>query len=204
MLYALLQIFIRLYFSLLFRAEITGQENVPADGGVIVAANHLSNWDPPLLATFLQRHVNYMAKEELFENPIFSAAIRSCHAFPVKRGEADRGAIKTAVGVLKAGHCLGLFPEGTRSKDGQMGKAEAGGALIAAMTGAPVIPAAIIGTGDIFSGGNPFPRLKVSYGSPLVFKGNRKNKAELEEFSQRIMAAIAALKDSADNVESKL
>lgn len=139
MLYTTLRIIFAVIFQLLFRAKTYGKENLPAEGPVILAANHMSNWDPPLLATFLPRPVSYMAKIELFEHPIFGAAIRRCHAFPVKRGAADRGAIKAAVNVLRQGRVLGLFPEGTRSKDGKLHKAEAGVGLLAAMSGAPVV-----------------------------------------------------------------
>lgn len=183
------------FFKILFRARILGIEHVPKNGPVILAANHLSNWDPPFLACFLPREVSYMAKLELFENPVFAAAIRSCHAFPVKRGAADRGAIKTAVQVLKENGVLGVFPEGTRSHTGEMQKAEAGVALIASMTKAPVVPAAIIGTNGIFSEGSLFPRLTVAYGEPMEFSGDRKNREDLEDFSQRILGAIAEMKE---------
>ncbi|SFT33381.1 1-acyl-sn-glycerol-3-phosphate acyltransferase [Selenomonas sp. GACV-9] len=195
MLYGILQIVFGAFFKILFRAEIIGRENMPKDGAVILAANHMSNWDPPFVATFLKRPVSYMAKIELFENPIFGAAIRSCHAFPVKRGAADRGAIKAAMQVLKQGRCLGLFPEGTRSRTGKMKKAEAGVGLIASMTEAPVVPAAIIGTDRIFANGGHFPKLKVIYGEPMHFTGNRKDKDQLEAFSQSIMDRIAELKE---------
>ena len=190
MLYSLLKVIFCLFFKLLFRAEIKNADMLPKEGAFILAANHMSNWDPPLLACFATRPVGYMAKEELFEPPVFGTAIRHCHAFPVKRGAADRGAIKTAVQVLKGGHCLGLFPEGTRSKDGKLHKAEAGVGLIAAMTGAPVVPAALIGTDKIFKSGSFFPKLKVIYGEPMSFTGDRKDKEQLAAFSQSIMDRI--------------
>ncbi|MBE6085083.1 MAG: 1-acyl-sn-glycerol-3-phosphate acyltransferase [Selenomonas ruminantium] len=194
MLYSLLQLIFSIFFKLFFRAEIYGRENMPKDGAVILAANHMSNWDPPLVATFLHRPVSYMAKIELFKNPIFGRAITACHAFPVKRGAADRGAIKAAMQVLKEGRCLGLFPEGTRSRTGKLGKAEAGVGLIAAMSKAPIVPAAIIGTDKIFAGGEHFPKLKVIYGEPMKFEGDHKDKEALEAFSQSIMDKIAAMK----------
>lgn len=190
MLYTLLQTFLKALFTLFFRARIIEKANLPLSGSVILAANHQSNWDPPLLAAFLERPVSYMAKKELFDVPVLGAIITSCHSFPVKRGAADRGAIKTALKVLKLQNCLGLFPEGTRSKDGRIHKAESGVALLAALSGAPVVPAAIIGTSHIFKLGSFFPQLSVVYGAPLRFEGNHKDKAALEEFSQRIMDAI--------------
>ena len=99
MIYQILKGIFSWFFLLFFRAEAQGRENMPEQGAVILAANHMSNWDPPLLAAFLQRPVTYMAKQELFEIPVFGAAIRACHAFPVKRGAADRGAIKAALRV---------------------------------------------------------------------------------------------------------
>ena len=117
----------------------------------------------------------------------------------MKRGAADKNAIKNAVKVLKDGGCLGLFPEGTRSKTGKLGKAESGVSLIAAMTKAPIIPAAIINTDKIFSAEKKFPRLAVIYGKPLYFSGNSKDKDELSNFAQEIMNEIAKLKTLGEN-----
>ena len=189
----------RIVFGIMFRPKIIGSENLPASGAFILSANHVSNWDPPILATFIEREVCYMAKEELFKNPVFAAAIRALHVFPVKRGAADKNAIKNAVKVLKDGGCLGLFPEGTRSKTGKLGKAESGVSLIAAMTKAPIIPAAIINTDKIFSAEKKFPRLAVIYGKPLYFSGNSKDKDELSNFAQEIMNEIAKLKTLGEN-----
>ena len=100
MFYSMLRIFFRAFFKVLFGARVIGRENLPAEGAIILAANHMSNWDPPLLATFLERKVNYMAKEELFANKIFATAITNLGAFPVKRGTADRNAIKRALALL--------------------------------------------------------------------------------------------------------
>ena len=193
----------RIVFGIMFRPKIIGSENLPASGGFILSANHVSNWDPPILATFIEREVCYMAKEELFKNPIFAATIRALHVFPVKRGAADKNAIKNAVKVLKGGGCLGLFPEGTRSKTGKIGKAESGVSLIAAMTKAPIIPAAIVNTDKIFSAEIKFPRLAVVYGKPMTFSGNSKDKDELSNFAQEIMAEVAKLKIVGENSLTK-
>lgn len=195
MLYGFLQYFFRLIFYTLFRTRVYGRENIPAEGAVILAANHASNIDPPLMASLIERPVSYMAKIELFENPIFGAAIRRCHAFPVKRGESDRGAIKAAVTVLKEGRVLGLFPEGTRSKTGELQKAEAGVALIAAMTGAPIVPVAILNSHRIFANGGLIPQLRIMYGVPISFHGDRKSKEALDAFSAEIMVHIAQMKE---------
>lgn len=197
--YAFMRIFFRALFGIIFRTKVIGKENIPSQGAFILSANHLSNWDPPFLATFLDRDVCYMAKEELFKNPIFAATIRALNVFPVKRGTADKNAIKNAVKILKGGGCLGLFPEGTRSKTGKLGKAESGISLIAAMTKAPIIPAAIINTNKIFSSEVKFPQLAVVYGKPINFSGNVKDKEFLNEFAQSIMSEIAKLKAVGEN-----
>lgn len=197
MIYTLLRVTFCFIFRVFFRADIRGREHLPVEGPVILAANHMSNADPPLLATFLPRPVCYMAKQELFEVPVLKQIITAAHSFPVKRGAGDRGAIKAAMEVLKQGKVLGLFPEGTRSKDGKIHKAEAGVALIAAMTNAPVLPACIIGTDKIFANGGILPKVRVIYGEPMRFTGNRKEKAELEAFSAAIMAKIAEMKENA-------
>ena len=196
MLYSFLQGLFQFLFQVFFRARGIGAENLPREGAVILAANHQSNWDPPLLATFLSRPVCYMAKQELFEIPVFGSIIRACHSFPVRRGAADRGAIKTALQILKLQECLGVFPEGTRSKDGRVHKAEAGVALLAAMSKAPVVPAAIIGTDRILSAGSLFPRLTVVYGKPMYYAGAHNDKVELQEFAQQIKDEITKLKEA--------
>ena len=185
-LYRILHVLFPAFFRLL-GAEHYGEENLPPEGGVIVAANHMSNWDPPFLASFLKRPVGYMAKQELFEIPVFGTVIRWLFAFPVRRGAADRSAVKAAVKELRAGRCVGIFPEGTRSKDGEIHRFGAGVALLAAMSGAPVVPAAIIGT-DKMKG------LRVIYGEPMRFKGKSDREA-LDAFSEKIREEIIKMKN---------
>ncbi|MEX5285740.1 lysophospholipid acyltransferase family protein [Selenomonas sputigena] len=190
MIYGILKMMFALIFKIFFRAQIKGKENLPKEGAVILAANHMSNWDPPLLATFLPRPVSYMAKQELFVNAVLRFILVRCHSFPVKRGAADRGAIKAAVAELKNGSCLGLFPQGTRSRHGEKRKAEPGVALLASMGKAPVVPAAIIGTDKVFAKGGFFPQLRVIYGKPLHFQAERQDKQALQDFAQKIMDEI--------------
>lgn len=197
MFYKVFKVLCRIWFGLIFRTRVIGAENIPKDGEFILAANHVSNWDPPFLGTFIGRTVCYMGKEELFSNPVMAWVCRNLHVFPVKRGAADKSAIKTAIKILKDGKCFGIFPEGTRSKTGKLGKAEPGVSLIAAMTKAPIIPAAIVNTEKIFSREKFLPRLAVVYGTPLRFTGSTKDKQALADFAQEIMNAIAKLKASA-------
>lgn len=176
---------------------------MPKEGAFILAANHVSNWDPPFLGTFISRTVNYMGKEELFKNPIMAAVCRGLNVFPVRRGTADKNAIKTAVKILKSGECFGIFPEGTRSKTGKLGKAESGVSLIAAMTKVSIIPAAIVNTEKIFSSEVKFPRLAVVYGEPIKFSGSAKDKDAMNDFAQSLMNEIAKLKIVGENALKK-
>ena len=193
MFYKILKVIFRFTFNLLFSPKVIGAENVPKEGAMIMAANHMSNWDPPILGTYLPRTVGYMAKEELFKPAIAGAIIKSLNAFPVKRGSSDRGAIKMALNILKKGLCLGIFPEGTRSRDGKLHKAQAGVSLIAAMSKAPVVPTALIGTNKIWSKEEKFPQLTIVFGEPIYYEGKSNDKAALEEFSQEIMKKIENL-----------
>ena len=197
MFYKIFKVLCRFWYGIILRTRVIGAENIPQNGAFILAANHVSNWDPPFLGTFIDREVCYMGKEELFKNPVMAWVCRHLYVFPVKRGAADKTAIKTAVKILRDGKCFGIFPEGTRSKTGKLGRAEAGVSLIAAMTKAPIIPAAIVDTEKIFSRDVKFPRLAVVYGAPMKFSGSTKDKAALENFAQEIMQEIAKLKASA-------
>ena len=194
MFYKIFKILCRIWYGIFLRTKVIGAENIPEEGAFILAANHMANWDPPFLGTFISREVCFMGKEELFKNPVMAAVCRGLHVFPVKRGAADKTAIKTAIKILKNGDCLGVFPEGTRSKTGKIGKAESGVSLIAAMTKVPIIPAAIVNTEKIFSSAVKFPRLAVVYGKPIYFDGNAKDKEKLSDFAQFVMQEIAKLK----------
>jgi 1-acyl-sn-glycerol-3-phosphate acyltransferase len=194
MLYQILRNMFRCIYTLLFRCEVHGTENVPLTGPLIIAANHMSNWDPPLLGSYMARPICYMAKQELFDVPGLGWILRTCHSFPIKRGAGDRGAIKTALAILQQQRCMALFPEGTRSRNGKMHKAEAGVGLIAALSKAPVVPVAIIGTDRICNQGHFLPKLQLIYGKPLFFTAERNDKTALQDFSQQIMENIAIMK----------
>ncbi len=156
-------------FCILCRWRITGLENVPA-GGAIIAPNHQSIWDIPLIGLALhKRRTHFMAKSELFQNPLFGWIIRSLLAFPVKRGTPDRTAIRYAIDLLKQGDLVTIFPEGTRSKTGIIGPPEAGLSLIAAKACVSVVPVGIIGTRRIFSRECFFPQIGIHFGTPLLF-----------------------------------
>jgi len=144
--YAITRVIVRLLVPILGGITVRGAENIPESGPVLLAPNHRAYMDPPYLSLVTKRQLHLMAKEELFKIPVFGAWIKAMGAFPVKRGTADRGAIRQAMAELKAGHVLGIFPEGKRSGPGTLSPAEKGFALIAKQTGAPIIPIALEGT----------------------------------------------------------
>lgn len=191
--YNLARVLFWFIFSVVFRWRIVGIENIPAAEGAIVAANHISNWDPPLIGTAVNRPMHFMAKEELFRNAILRKIISKLGAFPVKRGASDRNAIRTAMKLLEEGNLVGLFPEGTRSKNGMLGEAEQGLAMIAVKTGAAVIPTAVLGTNKVFSSGCWLPRFEVRFGKPIPVGRKKATKADIAELSTLIMTEIDAL-----------
>jgi len=130
-LYAMARVFLRAFFRVLSRWEVRGGEHVPAEGGVLLIANHTSYADPPIVGTASPRPVNFMAKAELFRIPLLGWLIRRTHAFPVRRGTTDREALRRAIRLLRSGRVLLVFPEGTRSPDGRLMEAEQGAAFIA-------------------------------------------------------------------------
>ncbi len=165
-----LQIVARIFTTLWFDLKVYGREHVPKHGGVLLVANHQSYLDPVLLAVRLNRPVSYMAKSELFANRFFSWFIRSLHAFPVRQGEGDVGAVKETIRRLKEGHLLNIYPEGSRTKTGELGPIMPGVALIIRRAGVPVVPVAIHGSFEAWPTGtsmfHPAP-IRVMYGPPL-------------------------------------
>jgi len=174
-----------------------GIDKIPRKGAVIVASNHMSNWDPIMVGISLPRPVYFMAKVELFNNKILGKLLTALHAFPVKRGAADRKAIRQALQVLEDGKVLGIFPEGARKKVLPDAQAQSGVALLALKSGAPVIPVACIGTDKDFPLGWFHPLL-VKVGEPVdldKYRGQKISSAVLEEVSEAIMQEINSLLD---------
>lgn len=143
---------------LYFRGRIHGANHVPRQGPLIVVANHASDFDPPIVSNCVGRPVSYMSKEELFKVPVLGTAIRLYGAYPVKRGSADRSAIRAAMQQLDNGWAVGIFLQGTRTKDGRINSPKLGAAMIAARTQAPLLPVCLWGSHRIFQKGGKFPR----------------------------------------------
>lgn len=171
-----------------------GLDNIPLQGPVIIASNHVSNWDPIMVALVLKRPVHFIAKASLFKNAIANKFFTALHAFPVKRGVPDRKAIRKALQVLKDGNVLGIFPEGARNNTGAL-KGQAGVALIALRSGAPIVPVACIGTKRILPIGW-FKPLLIRVGKPIYldeFRGHRVGSEGMGEISSAIMLEIDEL-----------
>ncbi len=148
--------------------HVEGRELLPSRGGYIIAANHVSWLDPPVIEFALGVPIRYMAKRELFAVPLVGFALRAIGNFPVRRGESDRRAIETALRVLEAGQPLGFFPEGTRSKDGGLRRAKPGIAFLVRRSGAPIVPVGVIGTKGAALRVPPRSDVRVRVGHPLA------------------------------------
>jgi 1-acyl-sn-glycerol-3-phosphate acyltransferase len=178
------------------RAE--GVENVPKDGGFVLAANHTSNFDPwPLgLPIWPRRYLRFMAKSELF-SWLLGPVITAGGAFPVRRGEGDLEAMEKAIGLVREGHAVVMFPEGTRRKKGLRKKHTArphtGAARIALEAGVPLVPAAIAGTDRL----SRLERLRVRYGKPVPLDDLRHKEIGVaaREATERLMADIEQLEE---------
>lgn len=186
-LYKIGQSVCRSYLSTLYKVEVIGKENIPKDKGVLLCCNHIHLLDPPLLGSYIDRPIHYMAKAELFKIPVLNSLITKFHAFPVRRGMSDKQALRQGLKILKENHILGIFPEGTRSKTGELGQGLAGVGFFALKTDAAVVPSAIIGPYK------PFGSLKVVYGNPLNFERLREEKASSEYATNYIMDSIREL-----------
>ena len=181
-------------FKLLFFYKINGKENVPDDGPYIICSNHLSNCDPVFLAITQKRQIYYMAKIELFKNPVMGWLYRHLGAFPVQRGAGDGKAINEAENIVRDGKLLGIFIEGTRSKTGELGRAHAGAILIAHQTNTPITPCCITPRTGFFT---PFKKTKVMFGEPItceelgVKEGTNR---EYREAAKKVMEIIADMR----------
>lgn len=168
-----------------------GAENVPAEGKAIVCANHQSGQDPMILAVHIRRKIRFMAKKEIFSFKPLGWLMDAVGAFPVARGENDLNAIRTSFKLLNEGNVLGIFPEGKRFSDGEMHAAKNGVSMIALRSGAPVIPAYIVGNYK------PFRRMRLVVGKPVDLSdlGGKCDAQTLNTCSTRIRDAIMALRE---------
>ncbi len=197
MIYYLVRAIIRFMAAFLFRWKVYGAHNLPASGPAILACNHVSVIDPLLVGSGVSRRVWFMAKEELFRAAALRWLLPHLGAFPVRRGSSDRQAIRTALEYLEKGYVVGIFPEGTRSLDGELQRAQSGIAFLAMKAKSPVVPAAIIGSERALRKGSaalrPAP-VRILMGPPLTPPGGELTKEALAGFSADVMLAIANLR----------
>jgi 1-acyl-sn-glycerol-3-phosphate acyltransferase len=146
MFYDLSKLILWLFFRIGFGLEVRGQEHVPTRGGFVVASNHVSYLDPPVVGVACPRRVAFMARTTLFAHPLLGMFLRGVHAIPLRRGEADHGAIGEAIARLRRGLGVAIFPEGTRQLSGVLGAARRGVGLLAVSAQVPIVPALVTGT----------------------------------------------------------
>lgn len=191
-----------------WRLSTRGFEHFPWRGAMILACNHQSFWDPPAAGAISPRPLSFMARDTLFRNPIFSALIRTFGAFPVARDQGDPRAIKKAFRILREGQALLVFPEGTRSRTGELGRGKEGVGMIALRTGAKVIPCYIHNTNRIKPKGAlfmHFPKVTCVLGPAVNLDDLRSGDMTKEKYQQAsdlIMAEIGKLKAGFLNSES--
>lgn len=158
----------RFLFEILFGLRIDGIDRIPRRGGLLVASNHISDLDPPILGSSFPRILHFMAKSELFRGRFLTHLFTGLNAFPINRTGVDRNALRLSESILLAGGALVVFPEGTRSKDGRPLPVKPGIGLIALRTGVPVIPVHISGSDKPLSALIRSPGIRVSFGDPIT------------------------------------
>ncbi len=195
--YSLTYVTFRLFFALSARLRVEGEENVPAQGGAMIVCNHTRGLDFCPLGIASPRQINYMAKAEAFHyNWFLRLLFENGGVFPVEREKGDKHALDVAVDIIHRGKLLGMFPEGHRSPDGTLQRGKTGAARIALQSGAPVVPAAVVGSEAAFRN---FPRfwrrdyLVVRFGKPFLLEGDPNDRAAIAAGTRRIMFEIAAL-----------
>ncbi len=182
------------FAGIFLRTRVVGREHIPRGGPLIVACNHISFWDPPLVGAWVPRPLHYLAKQELFENKLFGAMLTGYNCIPIQRGPQARSALRGAERVLGRGGAVVIFPEGTRSKTGDLLPPRAGISHLAAVARAPVVPARITGSNQIRRSMLRQVEIRLTFGAPLMVPlGAAESREEGTAFARRVMEAIAAL-----------
>jgi len=191
------RVIVRIFTSVMFDLKVRGIENVPKTGGVLLVSNHQSYLDPACIAVRLPRPLSFLAKSELFEVPGLAWLIRELGAIPIRQGAGDIGALRETIQKLRDGHGLIVFPEGTRTPNGELQRLEPGIALIARKCGVPVIPVAIEGSFDAWPTGSRIFQshpIRIAYGTPMANVQDLKPAELLQEIDRTIRSLIAELR----------
>jgi len=187
--------FTRLFARTLLDFHVEGLERIPRKGPLIVACNHISFWDPPLVGAHLPREMHFVAKAELFHNPLFGALIRSYNSIPIHRGAQARAGLRGAEEVLSAGGAVLIFPEGTRNKSGELLPPRAGVGRLAAVTRTPVAPACITGSNQIRRSMRRQVPIRITFGSPMMPPASgHPEREEVRVYARSVMERIQALR----------
>jgi len=189
---------IQLFLKIFWRFKKIGTEHIPKSGGVIIASNHIAYVDPPFIGSVCPRELFYLAKVELFSNALFGWLIRKYNSIPITRGAFDRKAIIQAVNLLSEGKALLLFPEGTRSRDGNFLEPKLGIGMIALEAGVPIVPAYISNSGNLLNCFLKRKRLIICFDSPIQeswLDKVPKNKEGYQSIGREIMRRIGRIKE---------
>ena len=195
------------FLRIMFRPRYLGRDKIPVDGPLIIAANHLSHIDPAFIMTATKRPVSYMSKKEHFEGAIRRLVFKQVGVIPVDREEGGKEALKGAIEILEEGGAIGIFPEGTRSRDGKMGKGKTGVARLAALTGAAVVPVAIRQTDGVWPvskrAPRPWRKFYYKFGDPIYFDYKEKNHENFRKFTDSVMSRIVELSNECEDYWEK-
>ena len=207
--YRFCRIWFRVYFYVYHRGHVYSAERLPAEGAFILAGNHVSFLDPPFFGLACQRDAYFMARDTLFRNPLANWILRSWHCVPISRDRGDIGAMRTVLRMLGEGKAVLMFPEGTRSENGELQEPRAGIGMIAARAKVPIVPMRIFGTDRALPRGTSFPRparVEIKFGEPFLYplpadfeklRGDAL-KAVYLDIGREIMRRIAALEARSD------
>ncbi len=206
--YSAVRFLARTLFGVLTGWRIRGAEGVPGSGGLILAANHISFWDPPLLGAAVPREMHYLAKQELFSTPLLGPLIQSLNSIPIRRGSADLAGLSRAIEKLKSGGALIMFPEGSRMRDGELHPARPGVGLLAVHADAMILPTCISGSNHPGKWWNRGARVRITFGTARhwrAFAGPEDpvpGRALYQRIGDEIMREVAALKRDQDTSAS--
>lgn len=191
--------FVRGHMRLWHQLKVVGSENVPLEGGLLIACNHISHLDPPSVGVAVPRRLRFVAKDELFRQFFLSWFLPTIGVIPIKRGSGGNVMLDKAAEEIEKGEAVVLFPEGTRSKTGRPGRARTGIIVLAARTGAPVLPVRVSGTYDCMPPGSVFPKpgpIQVAFGTPLTWAPGEldlDNREQMQKEAQRVLDKIMEL-----------
>lgn len=201
--YRICWIILRVFMKIYCRLRIYGIENIPKSGGVIIASNHIAAADPPFVGTAVNRELYFLAKKELFRNVLLRTLITSLNAIPVDRGVFDRNALDRAESILSGGYGLILFPEGTRSRTGKLGKGKPGIGMLARKAMVPIVPAYIENSRGFAKIPFSSKRLTISFGppiSPVILAGFPDNKEGYRAIVENVMDGVKRLQGDAEEI----